>query len=183
MRFGKEGKIAVTVSGNEAGSWYDFGRSEGGDMFSLVQREKGYNFKEAADYLRSFVGGYDTGKFKWESLSIAEQNELIDRIDKHQREQEKAAKAEKVKAEYASKTYSKSKELLDSSIASRYLREKRGINIKAGGDIRTKTIYEKEKGGYLPALISFARNKQGAVSLYTSPSPRDATLSRMPSSA
>ncbi|KJW03864.1 putative conjugative transfer protein TraI [Orientia tsutsugamushi str. UT144] len=36
--------------------WYDFSAGEGGDLLSLVQRERGYSFFEAKEYLKSIVG-------------------------------------------------------------------------------------------------------------------------------
>jgi len=56
LRFGDNGKIAVRISGNRAGTWYDFAEGKGGDMFALVQDTKGCDFKGAADYLRNSLG-------------------------------------------------------------------------------------------------------------------------------
>ena len=42
---------------------------------------------------------------------------------------------------------------------------------------------ERDEGGKLPRAGAFGQGVGGACLLYTSPSPRDATLSRMPSSA
>jgi Ti-type conjugative transfer relaxase TraA len=51
LRFGDNGKIAVRISGEKAGTWYDFARGEGGDMFDLVKEARGGDFKEAVQYV------------------------------------------------------------------------------------------------------------------------------------
>ena len=60
LRYGEHGKLAVRISSEKSGTWYDFSESKGGDMFSLVQHTKGSDFKEAAEYLRSSVGMIST---------------------------------------------------------------------------------------------------------------------------
>ncbi|MDP5020372.1 MAG: hypothetical protein NWP91_01385, partial [Rickettsiaceae bacterium] len=56
LRFGDSGKIAVHISGEKAGTWYNFHEGKGGDIFALVQDTKGCDFKGAADYLRQTLG-------------------------------------------------------------------------------------------------------------------------------
>ncbi|KJV74730.1 hypothetical protein [Orientia tsutsugamushi] len=56
IRWGDHGKIQVTTEGKYAGKWYDFSTGEKGDLLSLVQRERGYSFFEAKEYLKSIVG-------------------------------------------------------------------------------------------------------------------------------
>lgn len=41
LRFGKKGSIAVKISGNRAGNWYDFSNGNGGDLFDLIQEKQG----------------------------------------------------------------------------------------------------------------------------------------------
>ena len=64
LRYGEYGKLAVRISGDKAGTWYDFSKSEGGDIFSLVQDAKNTSFKEAAEYLKSSVGMTTNTDFK-----------------------------------------------------------------------------------------------------------------------
>ena len=45
-----------------------------------------------------------------------------------------------------------------------------------------KISYDKQNGGYGTYILKMEPNAKSCL-LYTSPSPRDATLSRMPSSA
>ncbi|KJV69661.1 conjugal transfer TraA domain protein [Orientia tsutsugamushi str. TA763] len=56
LRWGDTGKIQVTTDGKYAGKWYDFSTGEKGDLLSLLQRERGYSFFEAKEYLKSMVG-------------------------------------------------------------------------------------------------------------------------------
>ncbi|KJV52985.1 putative conjugative transfer TraI domain protein [Orientia tsutsugamushi str. Gilliam] len=53
---GDTGKIQVTTEGKYAGKWYDFSTGQKGDLLSLAQRERGYSFFEAIEYLKSIVG-------------------------------------------------------------------------------------------------------------------------------
>merc|ERR1711933_652864 len=56
LRYGDHGKIAVRITGEKAGTWYDFARGEGGDLFDLVRETRSCSFKESANYLRQQVG-------------------------------------------------------------------------------------------------------------------------------
>ncbi len=46
----------MKINGSKAGRWYDFSKGEGGDLFTLVQREKNCDFIEAKKYLQNMVG-------------------------------------------------------------------------------------------------------------------------------
>jgi hypothetical protein len=56
LRFGTHGKLAIRISGEKAGTWYNFSESKGGDIFSLLQHKRGGEFKEVVAYLRGYVG-------------------------------------------------------------------------------------------------------------------------------
>ena len=43
----KKGSLHVAVRGNKAGLWYDFATCEGGNLLSLLERERNLRFKEA----------------------------------------------------------------------------------------------------------------------------------------
>ena len=47
LRYGNSGSLAVSLSGSSLGLWKDHSRDEGGDLFKLVQRERGGDFREA----------------------------------------------------------------------------------------------------------------------------------------
>ena len=53
LRYEEHGKLAVRISGEKSGTWYDFSKSKGGNMFSLVQDVRKMSFKDSADYLKS----------------------------------------------------------------------------------------------------------------------------------
>ena len=55
LRYGDHGKLAVRITGEKAGTWYDFARGEGGDLFHLAQEVRKTSFKEAARYLQGQV--------------------------------------------------------------------------------------------------------------------------------
>ncbi len=59
FRFGNKGSLAVHVSGERAGQYYDFERQEGGSIFKLVQRELGFGRLEALEWSKRFLGESD----------------------------------------------------------------------------------------------------------------------------
>ena len=67
------------------------------------------------------------------------------------------------KISYANKLYNQAKPIGDTSVASGYLKEHRGIACKLSPDIKTTGIYDHNKKEYLPALIAFARDKEGNI--------------------
>lgn len=56
LRWGDKGGLAVALRGPNAGTWYDFGATAGGDMLSLIQRETGGDFARAVEWARSATG-------------------------------------------------------------------------------------------------------------------------------
>ena len=162
LRYGEHGKIAVRIAGEKAGTWYDFAKGEGGDMFALVQERRGYNFKQAADYLRSSVGMSVSSNVR-ANLKLVDNHREKDRLEaiaKERREQEKQAKA---KALYVEKLEVRSKDVGERSVAHRYLSETRGINVDLGLYIKTAGIYDRHNKVYRPALIAFAKDAEGKV--------------------
>ncbi|KJV77415.1 conjugal transfer TraA domain protein, partial [Rickettsia hoogstraalii str. RCCE3] len=100
LRWEKNGKIAMKIGGSKAGIWYDFSKGEGGDLFTLVQREKNCDFVEAKKYLQNMVGmSTNRGKYLAANLA-ADKNQQI----KTQTEQ----KAEIAKIKRAIGLYEKS---------------------------------------------------------------------------
>lgn len=51
LRFGTKGSMIVNIAGPKAGQWKGFESGQGGDIVSLVQREKSLNLKEVVIYL------------------------------------------------------------------------------------------------------------------------------------
>ncbi|WP_040255710.1 MobA/MobL family protein [Rickettsia hoogstraalii] len=158
LRWEKDGKIVMKIHGSKAGIWYDFSKGEGGDLFTLVQREKNCDFVEAKKYLQNMVGVSTNSK----DLA-ANKNQQI----KTQTEQE----AETVKIKRAIGLYEKSdsvKYVMPNNVAKRYLSEHRGIKevltrYQLSFDLRTDMMWDSNSKQYYPALIVFARNKDGNI--------------------
>jgi hypothetical protein len=160
LKYGSKGSMAITTSGPKAGTWYDFEAGEGGDIISLVQREKGLDFKGAADYLKDFFG-----VSKQVSLKLVHDNEVGEIYGKtqeqvHKEEQKQAKDQFKV-----NHLFEKSKNITAKTVASRYLRDERKVvlPIEEGSDLRTTGIWVKEEQKYYPAVIAFARSKEGKI--------------------
>ena len=155
LRYGEHGKLAVRISGDKAGTWYDFSKSEGGDIFSLVQDAKNTSFKEAAEYLKSSVGMTTNTDFK-PNLQLVYDHANSETTKEY-------IKEKNAKISYANKLYNQSKPIGDRSVANGYLKEHRGIACKLSSDIKTTGIYDHNTKEYLPALIAFARDKEGNI--------------------
>jgi hypothetical protein len=56
LRFGRKGSLAVTTAGPKTGSWYDHENGVGGDLFSLIRRNRGGGFLDALAYAERIIG-------------------------------------------------------------------------------------------------------------------------------
>lgn len=172
LRFGEHGKIAVRISGERMGTWYDFSSSAGGDIFALVQEKQACDFKTAAEYLRRECG-MQSG-----NLSLVYDHNNSDLTEKYIKERQAEERSAKAKQVLVKKLYDQAKNIGDSSVAHRYLTQRRGITCGVGLDIKTTGIYshgnqttedtlrqspEKSQGEYLPAIVAFARDSHGVV--------------------
>ena len=157
LRFGGSGSIAVKISGEKSGSWYDFKEGKGGDLFDLVQERKNCDFKEAANYLRSSLGIGDL-----QNSNIVYLHDLNDKYVDHHKQlaREKATEAAKLKK--IENLYMRSKNILGNSTASKYF-EGRGIKCNAGKDVRTTWIFDQSLGKKMPAIVAFARNSEREI--------------------
>ena len=145
----------MRISGDKAGTWYDFSKSEGGDIFSLVQDAKNTSFKEAAEYLKSSVGMNTNTDFK-PNLQLVYDHANSETTKEY-------IKEKNAKISYANKLYNQSKPIGNKAVASSYLKEHRSISCKLSSDIKTTGIYDHNTKEYLPALIAFARDKEGNI--------------------
>ena len=161
LRYGEHGKLAVHITGDKAGTWYDFARGEGGDMFRLAQDVRFGGFRESVEYLRSMVGLSASSSIhtNFDQSISTKQDDLTKKVE----EQQKLDEAKAAKIEYAQKLYDKSKDIGTKSIAHRYLSKTRSINTDLSPDIRTTGIYDREKQVCFPALVAFARNSDGDI--------------------
>ena len=162
LRYGEHGKIIVCITGEKAGTWYDFSRSEGGDMFALVQEKQGCDFKQASDYLRSSVGMGTSSSIR-AGLKIVDNHREKDRLEAITKERKEQERQEKVKLVYVDKLYGRAKDIGDRSVAHRYLSKTRGINVDLGDSIKTAGIYDRQDKLYRPALVAFAKDAKGRV--------------------
>ncbi|WP_410526147.1 AAA family ATPase [Rickettsia endosymbiont of Orchestes rusci] len=164
LRWEKDGKIAMKIGGSKAGIWHDFSTGEGGDLFTLVQREKNCDFVEAKKYLQNMVGVSTNSKDLVTNLTL-NKNKQVKTND--QKEQE----AEIAKIKRAEILYEKSdsiKYVMPNNVAKRYLSEHRGIKevltrYQLSNDLRTDMMWDSNSKQYYPALIAFARNKDGNI--------------------
>lgn len=159
LRFGENGKIAVRISGERMGTWYDFSSSTGGDIFALVQEKQACDFKAAAEYLRRECGmqRLDAGG----SLKLVHDHNNSDLTKKYIKERQAEERAAKAKQMFVTNLHARAKDIGDRSVAHRYLTQRRGITCEVGVDIKITGI--KNQGQYLPAIVAFARNEQGVI--------------------
>ncbi len=162
LRYGEHGKIIVCITGEKAGTWYDFSRSEGGDMFALVQEKQGYDFKQASDYLRSSVGMSVSSSTR-AGLKLVDNHREKDRLESIAKDRREQEKQDKAKAVYVDKLQGRAKDIGDRSVAHRYLSKTRGINVDLGDSIKTAGIYDRQDKLYRPALVAFAKDAKGRV--------------------
>ena len=164
LRWEKDGKIAMKIYGSKAGICYDFSKGEGGDLFTLVQREKNCDFVEAKKYLQDMVGISNNSKLLEDKIK-----EQFDQKVKNQDQQAKYAEISKIKR--AEELYEKSDSIIymmPNNVAKKYLSEHRGIEKILTGyqlsrDLRTNMMWDSNSKQYYPALIAFARNKDGNI--------------------
>jgi hypothetical protein len=166
LRFGEHGKLSVRITGDKAGTWYDFSKGEGGDLFDLVSSVRGGDFKNTSEYLRNSVG-ISSSTLTRENLSLVGKDtrsvENKSREDEEKENQAKEEKAEIAKAAYVNKLHARSKDIGNKSIANQYLSGARSINIHLSLDIRTTGIYDAKQQVCFPALVAFARDKDGNI--------------------
>jgi len=159
LRFGEHGKIAVRISGERMGTWYDFSSSTGGDIFALVQEKQACDFKAAAEYLRRELGMQNLNAGG--GLKLVHDHSNSDLTEKYIKERQAEERAVKAKQVLVTNLHERAKDIGDSSVAHRYLTQKRGIVCEVGADIKTTGI--KNQGQYLPAIVAFARDEHGIV--------------------
>ncbi len=154
LKFGDTGKITVRISGEKAGTWYDFAEGKGGDLFDLAQHKLGGDFKMSAEYLRWVVGG--TAYTANTHLKLVHDQDNSNITEKHIKEQ-------KAKQIVVNKLLGGSKVIEAGSVAHRYLTLSRSITCDLSNDIKTTSIYEKETNRHLPAVVGFARDAGGNI--------------------
>ncbi len=56
FRFGSKGSLSVVCQGKNQGSYYDFEKGEGGGPIQLIQQALGFNYDEAKEWAKDFLG-------------------------------------------------------------------------------------------------------------------------------
>ncbi|MEI8321192.1 MAG: AAA family ATPase [Alphaproteobacteria bacterium] len=150
-----------TFVNTETGLWYDFKTSEGGNLFALIQRERGGEFKDSLAYAASYLGyGSDSLTSKPQELSQPIDSSVSDReiMAGNLKDIEKVKKAQS----FYEKTQS-----VTGTLGEKYLQDHRSIQGPLPGDVRfINKIYNSETKTELPALVSFMRNKAGDITGY-----------------
>jgi len=109
LRYGDNGKLTVKIRGERSGSWYDFSREKGVDMFSLARDVRGGSFKDAAEYLRQSVGMGSSASIGVKSL-VDETKEKY-RLEALKEEKMEQEKQDKLKLAYVDKLYARGKDI------------------------------------------------------------------------
>ncbi|MCP4923714.1 MAG: hypothetical protein GY915_06770 [bacterium] len=145
-RYGKKGSLSVTVSGRNAGRWYDFEKGEGGGIFQLIQNTKGGSFKDTLSYANDLIGG------RASVLGTPRPSSKNSEPTPDQERSQKISRAQKI--------YQNSKPL--DALGKHYLLS-RGIMINPGPDVRTSQAKDPETGQIFPTLVGFARDEKGHI--------------------
>lgn len=167
LRFGKSGKVAVRIQGSRAGHWYDFSEDKGGDLFKLVQKRQGVNFKGSVEYLKGAVGFRDTIAVNKHNLRLVETQQNNDKLLTKAKAQEEEKQRNITRTEYTNKIINKASDIEVNSVALKYL-ENRAIEPRTikNADLKTAKIFVRDNnknGHYYENLIGFARDAQGKI--------------------
>lgn len=158
LRFGGDGKLSFTIAGSKAGLWYDFSTSEKGNIFHLIQREKGVDFRGAVEYLA-------------QELNMNSQDLARRPIEKRHEEptiDQKLEDAQKLKA--VEDLYTKAQPI-KGSVVETYLRRERSIHGALSDDLKylpkgTSFLYNGEQKmlGH-DCFAAFGRKADGSLSV------------------
>lgn len=59
LRFGRKGALALALTGEKRGMWFDHSSGDGGDLLALIQRENKLNFLPAVRWALNWLGDPD----------------------------------------------------------------------------------------------------------------------------
>ncbi len=157
-RYGDKGSMAITITGEKAGTWYDFEEGKGGDLISLVSRQKACDFKQSVEYLKEIIGNH-----RQSSLQLVTDHDVSNKYIDHLSQLKRDQAARAAKARITQDLYNRSKDIEKGSVAARYLAEARGINCDLSADIKTTSILDRASGKRFPAIVAFARDESGTI--------------------
>jgi ATP-dependent exoDNAse (exonuclease V) alpha subunit/phage/plasmid primase-like uncharacterized protein len=152
------GSLKFTLTGKKAGLWYDFKTMKGGNIISLIQTERGMDFKGALNHLAGElnVKSYD----HIHATPVKSQREISaeDLADKNSRLQS------------VTDLFAKSKNI-QGTVAETYLRQERGIQGTLSNDLRflpkgTQFTYNgKTNTLQQDCFAAFGRQAKGELSV------------------
>jgi ATP-dependent exoDNAse (exonuclease V) alpha subunit/phage/plasmid primase-like uncharacterized protein len=117
------GSLKFTLTGKKAGLWYDFKTMKGGNIISLIQAEKGLDFKGALNHLAG-------------ELNVRSYEQVHTTPMKSQREMSAEDMVDKIsRLQSVSNLFVKSKSI-QGTVAETYLRQERGIQGALSDDLR-----------------------------------------------
>ncbi len=157
-RYGDKGSLAITITGEKAGTWYDFEEGKGGDLISLVSRQKACDFKQSVQYIKEQIGNY-----RRSSLQLVSDHDVSNKYIDHLSQVKRDQAASAAKARITQDLYNAAKDIGKGSVAARYLAEARGINCDLSADIKTTSILDLASGKRFPAIVAFARDSGGTI--------------------
>lgn len=143
------------AAGEKEGLWHDFSTGQGGNIFHLVQQQKGLSFREVVDYCAWFLGisGREVSAGTQQRIGVPQ---AIAADTK-----EKAARLASV-----ADLYQKSQKI-KGTVAETYLRKERGIRGALPADLRfllkdaTFTYNDEQKTLAHDCFSAFGRNANG----------------------
>lgn len=169
LRFGNKGSMVLSIAGPKAGQWKDFESGQGGDIISLVQREKSLNLKEAVTYLA------DVFNVKSHKGKVSDHKVSQLQAQTHSQQQSKPEeslaqlKENAMRLNAVSELNLKSKPI-EGTLAASYLQKERHIKGPLSPDLRyiskgTTFMYQGERKALQhDCLAAFGRNYEGQLS-------------------
>lgn len=151
-RYGRNGSLCFSLSGETRGTWYNFETLDKGNMIHLIQKTLNLNFKESLEYAAKLTG--DDLK---ESIKVMNKTSIVlnDKVN---------AKKSKTN-DYGLQLARESKPIMG-TLAEKYLKEIREIHNITGENIRFHPhvyTHKSETVKNRPALLSIARDKNNKV--------------------
>ncbi|HAT7956507.1 TPA: conjugative transfer relaxase/helicase TraI [Legionella pneumophila] len=146
-RYGAKGSLKIDL---DSGLWHHFETGESGNLFHLIEREKGLScFKEtlehAAQYIR-YIPKYECKA----AQKLSEKKEISAKEGKRHLAQTLFQKSQPIKG----------------TIAEKYLIIHRGLSHYEHADLRfCSSVYTKTQDGqkHVPALLAFSKDEQGSI--------------------
>lgn len=154
------GGLVVSLKGNKAGLWFDFGSGKGGSPIQAIIHENNVSFKEALAIAAKLAGTEEITSEK-----------PIRRTLKEQIHEEKQTIKNKI---ISARSIMKGSKPIEDTLAERYLKEHRGLQNPTKLNMRFWPKNEKwlslddkgnliEKINKIPALVIAAKNEKGDI--------------------